>query len=108
MLNLDDPLTSYVFKAAIIEDKISKSLQAMRNAKGAAELIGHQEQIQFVLTLELLELNKNHFRNLPGINNNVMGLRDAVGRLDYGQAQEYLDNLTGMRKHGENFGTWAI
>lgn len=108
MLNLDDPLTKYVFKAAAIEDQILAELLAMKEVKGTAELIGHQEQIQFVLTLELLELNKNHFGNLPGINKNILALRDAVGKLDHEQAQKCLDNLTGMRKQGENFGTWAI
>ena len=108
MLDIDHPLTKYVFKASAVESKIQQELLAMREAKGTAELIGHQEQIQFVLTLELLELNKNHFGNLPGINKNILALRDAVGKLDHEQAQKCLDNLTGMRKQGENFGTWAI
>lgn len=106
MLDLDHPQTKYVFKASAIEDKIRAELLAMREAKGSAELIGRQERIQFVLTLELLELNKNHFGNCPKITNTIIALRDAVGKLDHAAAWECFLNLA--ERPGDNFGTWAI
>lgn len=106
MLDLRDPLTQYVFRAAALEDEIRAHLVAVRRGGDGAD---HESRYQNIISRvipDLRRLNSEHFGASQGISDSLDALETAITLNDLDLSWKLFFKLA--EAPGENFGTWAI
>jgi hypothetical protein len=106
MLDLIYPQTQYVFRAAVLEDRI-RSILRMRWFSDQ-ELIDEETRVAICQILfELSKLNKEHFDGQVAIQRQLDALHQTIlCRTELAVFSEQFVKFTSGP--GDNFGTWAI
>lgn len=105
MLQHGNPQNEYIWRAAMIEDEIRKSLVYCLESK----VITSKERLHISNNIlpKLLDLNNRHFGGCPKIKQQLCSLNEVILNEEsleiiWNEFLKYADSP------GNNFGTWAI
>ena len=106
MLDLHDPQTQHIFRAAIVEDEIRAHLVAIRQGGDRTERASRYQDIVSRIIPELRRLNDGHFNASRGITKLLDDLESSVAQQDLDLCWKRFYALA--ESPGDNFGTWTI
>ncbi|WP_159567513.1 hypothetical protein [Budvicia diplopodorum] len=105
MLDLDNPKTEYIFKAAVLEDQIRDVLSQMQD-RGPEQQDELKADITDRILPELRQLNQDHFDSCPEIAAALEKLAVTVKNEDldacWAEFSHFSDSM------GDNFGSCFI
>lgn len=107
MLDLDNPKTEYIFKAAVLEDQIRDVLTRMQGQEEDREQIDAlKAEITDSILPELHQLNQDHFESCQAITTALEKLESTIKNQDlqasWAEFNQFSDSM------GDNFGTCFI
>lgn len=107
MLNLDNPKTEHIFRAAVLEDQIRDALTQMQEQEPDAEQIeALKAEITDSILPELHQLNRDHFDSCQAISTALEKLGSTIKNQDleasWAEFNKFSDSM------GDNFGTCFI
>lgn len=105
MLDLDNPKTEYIFKAAVLEDQIRDVLSQMQE-QGPEQQDELRAEITDTILPELHQLNHDHFDSSPVITAALDKLAATIEREDLDTCWVEFSHFSDSM--GDNFGSCFI
>jgi len=106
MLDLSDPQTQHIFRAAALEDEIRKQLVAIKKDVMGSEHSSRYLDIVSRVIPALRRLNEEHFGSSYGITKHLDDISAAATQNNLDLCWKHF--LALADSPGDNFGTWAI